>query len=74
MNVELDRFEGEYAVILWNEKEVNIPRAWISSEVGEGTQLTVKFQKVDPSSVSHDVDDILERLGNDSKDLEGFEL
>ena len=74
MNVELDRVEGEWAVVLWQETEVNIPRSWLSGDIKEGDHFAFSFQKIDQSTVSRDVEAVLERLENDSDDLDGFEL
>ena len=74
MKVDLDRIEGDWAILLWKGEEVNIPREWLSSDIVEGTQVTVSLQKVDQSSISQDVEETLDRLGGDSKDIEGFEL
>ena len=74
MKADLDRIEGDWAILLWRGEEVNIPREWISSDIVEGNQVTVSFQKVDQSSISQDVDETLDRLGGDSRDIEGFEL
>ena len=74
MNIEPDRVEGDWAVILWQDTEVNIPRSWLSGDIKEGDHFTFSFQKIDQSSVSRDVGAVLERLENEPADLDGFEL
>ena len=51
--------------VLWQETEVNIPRSWLSGDIKEGDHFAFSFQKIDQSTVSHDVGAVLERLEND---------
>ena len=74
MKVQLDRVEGEWAVVLWQDAEVNIPRSWLAKDINDGDHFSCSFQKVDQSAVSRDVESVLERLESDQADLDGFEL
>lgn len=41
MQCIVDRFEGDYAVIEYNEKVLNLPKAFLPAEVHEGDVLDV---------------------------------
>ena len=74
MKVELDRREGEFAVLLFDGLEVVVPQAWLPNDTDEGSGLIVTIEKDRDSTTSERVDSALSRLTEDDVSGEGIEL
>lgn len=74
MKVELDRLEGEFGVLLFEDSEVVVPRSWIPTEALEGHALVIEVRVDEESTSSERVNSALSRLKNDDVSGEGLEL
>lgn len=71
MKAVIDRFEGEYAVVLFGDEEikVDIPKKLLPSDAKEGTWLNVSFE-VDISGTKKQeekIQNLLDKLKNKNK-------
>ena len=74
MKVELDRREGDFAVLLFDGLEVVVPQSWLPNDTDEGNGLIVTIEKDRDSMTSERVDSALSRLKEDDISGEGIEL
>jgi hypothetical protein len=74
MKVELDRFEGEFGVLLFQGTEVVVPRSWLPSDANEGDAFIVSLEQDGDSHTSHRVDSALSRLTEEDVSGSGLEL
>lgn len=67
----LDRYEGDYAVLLVDDSEVNISRKLLPREISEGDYLTIRISvKPDQkSSTGHEISESQERLESPGDDI-----
>lgn len=68
MKAVLDRFEGDYAILLFGEEEipVDLPRRLLPPEAEEGSWLKISLE-LDPEGESRQrekIEDLLNRLKN----------
>jgi len=74
MKVELDRLEGDFAVLLFDGSEVVVPRSWLPVGTVEGTALVIRIEPDVDSMTAGKVDASLSRLKDDDVSGEGLEL
>jgi len=74
MKVDLDRFEGEFGVLLFEGTEVVVPRSWLPSDATEGAAFIISLKKDGDSQASQRVDSALSRLTEEDVSGDGLEL
>lgn len=66
MKAVIDRFEGEYAIVLFGDDEikVDIPKKLLSGEVQEGSWLRVSFELDEEGTLGQKkkINDLLDKL------------
>jgi hypothetical protein len=74
--VQVDRIEGDVAVLLWGDETVDVPRAWLPPGAGEGASLLITLQR-DPDAeeaLRRDVQARLARLAGDDPGEDEIDL
>ena len=74
MKVELDRLEGDFAVLLYDGSEVVVPRSWLPVGTAEGTALVIRIEPDGESTTAGQVEASLSRLQDEDVSGEGLEL
>ncbi len=59
--IQVDRIEGDWAVVLAGEDEIQIPSAWLPEGSGEGSAVHVELRSA-PSELKDAVSARLQRL------------
>jgi hypothetical protein len=64
MNVIIDRFEGEYAIVIYNNKSYNIPRILVGN-ASEGDVITITINKEETNNRKKIIEDKMASLFKD---------
>ena len=68
---QVDRIEGEWAVVLDGQREVSLPLSWFNTPVKEGDGVSVGLEITSSSSLSDEIGDRLTRLSDKANEEEG---